>query len=144
MGYMDFYELRAAMEPPRIVGATRLVVGGEKAFVAHLWKMWDTRGFLPITNTVGLPIQGRPYFWYGQHNQFIAPKMELEDHVEKMFCKELTSCQAKVIWQLGQVGPSRGAVGDGWVGASRRTLFNLAYNSNQKWNNLLLRKERRN
>ena len=35
VGYMGFYELRAAMEPPSLVMMPNKVVGGEEASIAH-------------------------------------------------------------------------------------------------------------
>jgi hypothetical protein len=39
VGYMGFYELRVAMEPPPLVMMPSKVVGGEEASTAHPWDM---------------------------------------------------------------------------------------------------------
>jgi hypothetical protein len=41
VGYMGFYELRAAMEPPSLVMMPSKVVGGEEASTTHPWDMWN-------------------------------------------------------------------------------------------------------
>jgi hypothetical protein len=46
IGYMGFYELRAAMEPPPLVMMPSKVVGGEEASTAHPWDMWSFGSFV--------------------------------------------------------------------------------------------------
>jgi hypothetical protein len=46
VGYMGFYELRAAMEPPPLVTMPNKVVGGEEASTAHPWDMWSFGSFV--------------------------------------------------------------------------------------------------
>jgi hypothetical protein len=41
VSYMEFYELRVAMEPPPLVMMPSKVVGGEEASTAHPWDMWS-------------------------------------------------------------------------------------------------------
>jgi hypothetical protein len=46
VGYMGFYELRAAMKPPPLVMKPSKVVGGEEASTAHPWDMWSFGSFV--------------------------------------------------------------------------------------------------
>jgi hypothetical protein len=46
VGYMGFYELRAAMELPLLVMMPSKVVGGEEASTAHPWNMWSFGSFV--------------------------------------------------------------------------------------------------
>ena len=46
VGYMGFYELRAAMEPPLLVMMPSKVIGGEEASTVHPWDMWSFRIFV--------------------------------------------------------------------------------------------------
>jgi hypothetical protein len=46
VGYMGFYELRAAMEPPPLVMMPSKVVGGEEASTAHPWNIWSFGSFV--------------------------------------------------------------------------------------------------
>jgi hypothetical protein len=48
VGYMGFYELRAAMEPLPLVMMPNKVVGGKEASIAHPWDIWSFGSF--ITN----------------------------------------------------------------------------------------------
>jgi hypothetical protein len=46
IGYIGFYELRAAMEPPLLVIMPSKVVGSEEASTAHPYDMWSFRSFV--------------------------------------------------------------------------------------------------
>jgi hypothetical protein len=46
VGYMGFYELRAAMEPPPLVMMPSKVVEGEEASTAHSWDVWSFGSFV--------------------------------------------------------------------------------------------------
>jgi hypothetical protein len=45
VGYLGFYELRAAMESPPLVMMPNKVVGGEEASIVHPWDIWSFGGF---------------------------------------------------------------------------------------------------
>jgi hypothetical protein len=45
VGYIGFYELRAAIEPPPVVMMPNKVVGGEEASIVHPWDMWSFGSF---------------------------------------------------------------------------------------------------
>jgi hypothetical protein len=46
VGYMGFYELRVAMEPPLLVMMPTKVVGGKDASITHPWDMWSFGSFV--------------------------------------------------------------------------------------------------
>jgi hypothetical protein len=81
VGYMGFYELRAAMEPPPLVMMPSKVVGGEEASTAHPWDMWNFGIFVTKDRT------REPH---GQNSEFAHSRINLEEQVEKMFLEEHT------------------------------------------------------
>jgi hypothetical protein len=46
VGYMGFYEMTVAIEPPPLVMMPSKVVGGEKNSTAHRWDMWSFGSFV--------------------------------------------------------------------------------------------------
>jgi hypothetical protein len=82
VGYMGFYELRAAMEPPPLVMMPGKVVGGEEASTAHPWNMWNFRIFVT---------KDRARELHGQNSEFAYSRINLEEQVDKMFLKEHTA-----------------------------------------------------
>jgi hypothetical protein len=81
VGYMGFYELRAAMKPPSLVMMPSKVVGGEEASIAHPWDMWSFGSFVT---------KDRARELYGQNSEFAHSRINLEEQVEKMFLEEHT------------------------------------------------------
>jgi hypothetical protein len=84
VGYMGFYELMAAMEPPPLVMMPNKVVGGEEASTAHLRNMWSFGSFVT---------KNRARELHGQNSEFAHSKINLEEQVEKMFLEEYTAQQ---------------------------------------------------
>jgi hypothetical protein len=78
-GYMEFYELKAAMEPPPLIMMPIKVVGGEEASTAHPWDMWSFGSFVT---------KDRARELHGQNNEFSHSRINLEEQVEKMFLEE--------------------------------------------------------
>jgi hypothetical protein len=70
VGYMGFYELRAAMEPPLLVMMPSKVVGGEEASIAHPWDMWSFGSFV---------IKDRARELHGQNSEFAHSRINLEE-----------------------------------------------------------------
>jgi hypothetical protein len=99
---MGFYELRAAMEPPPLVKMPSKVVGGDEAFIAHPWDMWSFESFVTKDRARELS---------GQNSEFAHSKINLEEHVEKMFLEEYTAQQMEDVWELGQMEELYGMVG---------------------------------
>jgi hypothetical protein len=96
VGYMGFSELRAAMEPPPLVMMPSKVVGGEEASTAHPWDMWSFGSFVTKDKAREL---------HGQNSEFVHSKINLEEHVEKMFLEEHTAQQMDQMEELyGMVG----------------------------------------
>jgi hypothetical protein len=60
------------------------VVGGEEASTAHPWDMWSFGSFVTRDRTREL---------YGQNSEFAHSRINLEEHVEKMFLEEHTAQQ---------------------------------------------------
>jgi hypothetical protein len=102
VGYMGFYELRAAIEPPLLVMMPSKVVGGEEASTAHLWDMWSFGSSVTKNKAREL---------HGQNNEFVHSRINLEKHVEKMFLEEHTAQQMEDVWELGQMEELCGMVG---------------------------------
>jgi hypothetical protein len=84
VGYMGFYELRAAMEPPLLVMMPSKVVGGEEASTTHPWDMWSFGSF--VTKDMAREL-------HGQNSEFAHSRINLEEQVEKMFLEEHTTQQ---------------------------------------------------
>jgi hypothetical protein len=82
VGYMGFYELRVAMEPPPLVMMPNKVVGGEEASTAHPWDMWSFGSFVT---------KDRARELHCQNSEFAHSKINLEEQVEKMFLEEYTA-----------------------------------------------------
>jgi hypothetical protein len=82
VGYMGFYELRAAMEPPPLVMIPSKVVGGEEASTVHPWDMWNFGSFVT---------KDRARELHGQNSEFAHLRINLEEQVEKMFLEEHTT-----------------------------------------------------
>jgi hypothetical protein len=102
VGYMGFYELRAAMESPPLVMMPSKVVGGEEASTTHPWDMWSFGSFVT---------KDRAQELYGQNSEFAHSRINLEEHVEKMFLEEHTAQQMEDVWELGQMEEFCGMVG---------------------------------
>jgi hypothetical protein len=102
VGYMGFYELRAAMEPPPLVMMSNKVVGGEEASTAHTWDMWSFGSFVT---------KDRARELHGQNSEFAHLRINLEEQVEKMFLEEHTTQQIEDVWELGQMEELYGMVG---------------------------------
>jgi hypothetical protein len=94
VGYMGFYELRAAMEPPPLVMMPNKVVGGEEASTAHPWDMWSFGSFVT---------KNRARELHGQNSEFAYSRINLEEQVKKMFQEEYTVQQMEDVWELGQM-----------------------------------------
>jgi hypothetical protein len=84
VGYMGFYELRAAMEPSPLVMMPSKVVGGEEACTAHPWDMWSFGSFVT---------RDRARELHGQNSEFAYSRINQEEQVEKMFLEEHTAQQ---------------------------------------------------
>jgi hypothetical protein len=82
VGYMGFYELRAAMEPPPLVMMLNKVVGGEEVSTVHPWDMWSFGSF--FTKDKAREI-------HGQNSEFNHSRINLEEQVKKMFLEEHTT-----------------------------------------------------
>jgi hypothetical protein len=82
IGYMGFYELRSAMEPPHLVTRPRKVVGGERASIAHPWNLW---GVERIFTQDKAEVPQTRMEWQGQSSELVRPKVDLEDYVEQRF-----------------------------------------------------------
>jgi hypothetical protein len=102
VGYMEFHELRAAMEPPPLVMMPSKVVGGEEASTAHPWNMWSFGSFVT---------KDRARELHGQNSEFAYSRINLEEQVEKMFLEEHTAQQMEDVWELGQIEELCGMVG---------------------------------
>jgi hypothetical protein len=70
VGYMGFYELRAAIEPPPLVMMPSKVVGGEEASTAHPWDMWSFGSFVT---------KDRARELHGQNSEFAHSRINLEE-----------------------------------------------------------------
>ena len=81
-GYMGFYELKVAMEPPSLVMMPSKVVEGEEASTAHPWDMWSFGSFVTIDRAREL---------HGQNSEFVHSMINLEEQVDKMFLEEHTA-----------------------------------------------------
>jgi hypothetical protein len=92
VGYMGFYELRAAMEPPPLVMMPSKVVGSKEASTAHPWDMWSFRSFVTKDRTREL---------HGQNSEFAHLRINLKEQVEKMFREEHIAQQMEDVWELG-------------------------------------------
>jgi hypothetical protein len=66
VGYMGFYELKAAMEPPPLVMMPSKVVGGEEDSTAHPWDMWSFGSFVT---------KDRARELHGQNSEFAHSRM---------------------------------------------------------------------
>jgi hypothetical protein len=84
IGYIGFYELRAAMEPPLLVIMPSKVVGSEEASTAHPYDMWSFRSFVT---------KDRAWELHGQNSEFAHSRINLEEQVKKMFLEEHTAQQ---------------------------------------------------
>jgi hypothetical protein len=102
VGYMGFYELRAAMEPPLLVMMPSKVFGGAEASTAHPWDMWSFGIFVT---------KDRAQELHGQNNEFAHSRINLEEQVEKMFLEEHTAQQMEDVYELGQMEEFYGMVG---------------------------------
>jgi hypothetical protein len=102
VGYMGFYELRAAMKPPPLVMRPSKVVRGEEASTTHPWDMWSFGSFVT---------KDRARELYGQNSEFAHSRINLEEQVEKMFLEEHTAQQMEDVWELGQMEELCGMVG---------------------------------
>jgi hypothetical protein len=102
VGYMGFYELRAAMEPPPLVMIPSKVVGGKEASTAHPWDMWSFRSFVT---------KNRAQELHCQNSEFVHLRINLEEQLEKIFLKEYTAQQMEDVWELGQIEELCGMVG---------------------------------
>jgi hypothetical protein len=70
VGYMGFYELRAAMQPPLLVMMPSKVVRGEEASTAHPWDMWSFGTFVT---------KDRARELHGQNSKFAYSRINLEE-----------------------------------------------------------------
>jgi hypothetical protein len=102
IGYMGFYKLRSAMEPPHLVTQPRKVVGGERASIAHPWNLWDTERIFMQDKAEVPPTRME---WQGQSNKLVRPRVDLEEYVEQRFFEEHTAHQIKEIWKLRHTEP---------------------------------------
>jgi hypothetical protein len=102
VGYMGFYELRAAMEPSPLVMMPSKVVGGEEASIAHPWDMWSFGSFVT---------KDRARELHGQNSEFAHLRINLEEQVEKMFLEENTAQRMEDVWELGQMEEFYGMMG---------------------------------
>ena len=92
MRHIRFYELRSAMEPPHFVKRLSKVVGGKWASIAHLWDLWDVGRIFAYDKA------DEEMEYHGQHSKLVHPKMDLEEHVQKMFFEECTAHQMEEVW----------------------------------------------
>jgi hypothetical protein len=90
------------MEPPPLVMMPSKVVGGEEASTAHPWDMWSFGKFVT---------KDRAQELHGQNSGFAHSRINLEEHVEKMFLEEHTAQQMKDFWELSQMEELYGMVG---------------------------------
>jgi hypothetical protein len=102
VGYMGFYELRAAMEPPPLVMMPSKVVEGEEASITHPWDMWSFGSFVT---------KDRARELHGHNSEFAHSRINLKEKVEKMFLDEHTAQQMEDVWELGQMEELCGMVG---------------------------------
>jgi hypothetical protein len=102
IGYMDFYELRSAMEPPHLVTRPRKVVGGERASIAHPWNLWDIERIF-TQDKAEAPQTGME--WQSQSSELVRPKVDLEEYVEQRFFEEHTAYQMEEVWKLRYMEP---------------------------------------
>lgn len=83
-GYMGYYEMRSAIEPFTPLHRGGQMVGGGRASASHPWDVWSYGTLFAKT--------GGEVLNHGSHaNELAHPRMELEEHVEKIFMEEHTA-----------------------------------------------------
>lgn len=93
---MGFYEMRSAIEPFFSLSQEGKMVGGGQALASHPWDVWSYRSLFAKT--------GSEVVNHGSYASELAHlRMELEEHVEKMFMEEYTTQYMEEIYKLCQL-----------------------------------------